>query len=69
MLDLLVLRGADPNLVDLQGNDALWRAVLNAQQDPSIVAALIRAGANPDIENNHGQTARKLAQIMGLRLF
>lgn len=59
--ELLLEAGAPIDARDHWGNTPLWRAVFNANGDPRIVRMLVRAGADPDIENASGRTPRQLA--------
>ncbi|MDR0740828.1 MAG: ankyrin repeat domain-containing protein [Puniceicoccales bacterium] len=52
---LLRLRIIDPNAQNIDGNTPLHEAA-----DLTTVRALIRAGANPFITNNAGQTPREI---------
>ena len=55
VLKVLLARGADPALVNADGNGALWFACF-ADSQPC-VAALIEAGAPLDSQNANGATA------------
>ncbi|MEU4291879.1 ankyrin repeat domain-containing protein [Kribbella sp. NPDC026596] len=50
---------------DRFGNTPLWRAVFNSRGKEATVAALLKAGADPDIVNEAGATPRDLAQRVG----
>lgn len=51
-------------LGDQWGNTPLWRAVFNANGDPLLVRLLVRAGADPDLENASSRTPRQLASTI-----
>jgi uncharacterized protein len=51
---LLLIRGADPNLFDSDGRTALFDAVTGGY--PHIVKILLYHGANPDIRDTDGKT-------------
>ena len=54
VVELLLDAGAPVDPRDQWGNTPLWRAVFNAGGDQRIVRLLVRAGADPDIENASG---------------
>jgi ankyrin repeat protein len=60
MVTLLLLRGADPNQQDKNGNTALHHAVETSMIDA--IPILIEYGASLEIANNQGQTPLDLAK-------
>jgi ankyrin repeat protein len=66
---ILVSRGADPNVQDNDGATPLWRAVQSARDRSELCTVLRQAGAKDDIPNNRGESARDLADRLGLSLF
>jgi ankyrin repeat protein len=62
MAKILIDNGASVNLKDNYGNTALFKAVFFSQGKTEIIKMLLRAGANPDEENNSGMTPKKLAE-------
>jgi len=50
--------------LDAWGNTPLFRAVFNANGDPTIVRRLVAAGADPDKPNASGRTPRELADTI-----
>ena len=58
---LLVERGAVVDTPDGHGNTALSTAVFNSRGRGELIEILLAAGADPDIENNHGVSPRSLA--------
>ena len=54
-IELLLARGADPNLANVEGNDALMMTARHALVDAVLV--LLKAGADPKRANRHGTTA------------
>lgn len=54
-MELLLARGADPNLSNTEGNDALMLCARHGLADG--VIALLKAGARPNQANRHGTTA------------
>jgi hypothetical protein len=60
VIEYLIDAGADPNAPALGGVTPLHRAVRN--RCSAAVAALLRAGANPRIQNDGGSTASDLAR-------
>jgi ankyrin repeat protein len=63
LVRLLLERGADPNIGNLDGVTALHNAVYENQLD--IVALLLDAGADPNIKDQIGNTAYDLALKSG----
>ncbi|MEA3399941.1 MAG: ankyrin repeat domain-containing protein [Armatimonadota bacterium] len=58
---LLIELGADPNAIDVSQVTPLHAAVKDGQVEAA--RALLEAGANPDLPNNGGNTARDLAEM------
>ncbi|MBX3228792.1 MAG: ankyrin repeat domain-containing protein [Labilithrix sp.] len=54
-VELLLARGADPNLGNTEGNDALMLCARHGLVEG--VVALVKAGAKPNRANRHGSTA------------
>lgn len=54
-VELLLTRGADPNLANTEGNDALMLCARHGLVEG--IVALIKAGAKPTQQNRHGTTA------------
>ncbi|MEU9348965.1 ankyrin repeat domain-containing protein [Streptomyces sp. NPDC048278] len=46
---------------DEQGNTPLWQAVFTYRGDGAVLSALVGAGADPDRDNVHGVSPRRLA--------
>lgn len=61
----LLDNGALANLRDVHGNSPLFRAVF-ARADQTLISKLVKAGADPDAENLHGVSPRKLMKTMGI---
>jgi ankyrin repeat protein len=58
-------KGADPNLQDIHGNTALWTAIFEARlptDEQRVVKLLLQYGANADLINKHGKTAKIMYQ-------
>ena len=62
----LLRKGADANVVNSHGNGTLWVALMNARGDLTNVKALLAAGADPDQKNAHGRSPRDVACDMGM---
>lgn len=56
--------GAKINLQDKWGNTALSRAVYNSRDNDRVSILLLRYGANPDIKNYYGVSARDTARMI-----
>lgn len=59
----LLKRGADVNAADEKGNKALMVAVKRKNEDA--IRLLISRGADPDKQNQKGESTRSLAEIKG----
>jgi hypothetical protein len=72
MIEFLLVRGAQPNLMDRYGRTALMLAVLyreNAEQDLlEVVKVLLKHGADTQLKNREEMTAKDLARERGLNL-
>jgi ankyrin repeat protein len=69
MVRLLLAKGANPNARDGDGTTPLGRAVFSEREPRDVIPALVKAGANPDLANNAGETARALATRLGSTVF
>jgi ankyrin repeat protein len=65
VVQVLLEAGASVDARDAWGNTPLFRAVFNANGDPTIVRRLVEAGADPDLTNKSGQSPRGLAELIG----
>ncbi|MDR2209884.1 MAG: hypothetical protein LBO65_00240 [Spirochaetaceae bacterium] len=54
MADLLLSRGADPNLPDDEGKTAAWFAARGGTEGPALLRRLMEAGARLDTMDNEG---------------
>jgi ankyrin repeat protein len=61
VVEILLQRGANPNLVNSHGNGPLWVALMRSKDDLRIVKLLLAAGANPDQKNASGRSPRDMA--------
>jgi ankyrin repeat protein len=61
---VLLDHGADVNAQDIYGNTPLARAVYRSKRgtEPELVKLLMSRGANPDIKNKAGESARDLVK-------
>jgi len=67
LVDELLRRGANPNLVNSHGNSPLWVGLMRARGDDyAVVKGLLAAGADPDHKNVHGRSPRDIATTMGV---
>lgn len=55
LVDMLLSRGADPNVQTFDGATSLHVAAANG--DSEIILCLIEGGADPNVQNRYGQTA------------
>jgi ankyrin repeat protein len=65
IVEELLKRGANPNLVNSHGNGPLWVGIMNSREDLIIVKMLLAAGADPDYKNAHGRSPREIATTLG----
>ncbi|BDR57618.1 ankyrin repeat domain-containing protein [Xylocopilactobacillus apicola] len=59
-LKILIDAGAKIDIQDNEGNTPLWRAAMRNRKGSPVIDALMEAGANPAISNNHGVSAQNL---------
>lgn len=59
--EALLKAGARIDIKDSWGNTPLWKGVFAFQGDPRLIRLLLDHGANPDVVNNSGRTARQMA--------
>ncbi|MFI0990449.1 ankyrin repeat domain-containing protein [Streptomyces exfoliatus] len=57
----LLAVGVEVNTPDGQGNTPLWLAVFTYRGDGAVLSLLVKAGADPDRDNLHGVSPRRLA--------
>jgi ankyrin repeat protein len=57
----LLAAGVDVDAPDGQGDTPLWLAVFTYRGDGAVLALLVKAGADPDKDNFHGVSPRRLA--------
>lgn len=69
MTRLLLAKGANPNARDADGVTPLGRAVFSEREHRDVIQTLVKAGANPDLANNAGETPRALAIRLGSTAF
>ena len=69
MARLLVSKGADVNAQDEDGSSVLWRAIFSERGRGDLLEILISAGAKPDLPNKAGESARALAERLGIGTF
>ncbi|WP_413231149.1 ankyrin repeat domain-containing protein [Methylobacterium ajmalii] len=58
----LLQKGANPNLIDQYGNNALWTAVMNPKPNYDVIAALFSANADPQHKNAAGRSPLDMAR-------
>ncbi|WP_260923830.1 ankyrin repeat domain-containing protein [Novosphingobium sp. 9] len=61
---ILLNGGASVNVADLNGNSPLSRAVYASKGDGACILLLLKAGADPDQMNDHGNSPRSLSQTI-----
>ncbi len=64
IVELLLNRGANPNLIDSYGNGPLWTATMNAKGDETIPNLLIDAGSDANHKNNAGRSPTDIKNTM-----
>ncbi len=57
--------GAVIDAQDVFGNTPLWRCLMASNRDISVAKALLCAGADPDLKNNHGVSPRDILVAIG----
>jgi ankyrin repeat protein len=62
---VLIQNGAYVDARDENGNTPLSTAVFNSRGRGELIRILLDAGADPDVENSHGVSARSLAETIG----
>ena len=67
IVQLLLLKGAEPNYVDCEGNTALIKACSRRERKTEIVNILLNMGAALNHFNNKGKTALIIACMRGQR--
>jgi ankyrin repeat protein len=65
ILSLLLNWGANPNILDQYGNNAIALAIFGNRTDFRSVRLLMEKGADPTIKNKHGNSALDTARKMG----
>jgi uncharacterized protein len=66
---LLIGRGADVNAQDEEGNSVLWRAVFSSAGRDEVIQILREHGAKDNLPNRAGESARQLAERVGVPYF
>lgn len=71
---LLIKGGAKVDICDSHGNSPLWRVIFDYSEgdDIALVELLRAAGANPELNNNYGNSPRMMAKTIDkhpLRLY
>lgn len=61
LVQAMIANGADVNLINVNGNTPLHLACLH--RDPEMIAALLKAKADPSIRNNAGQSPQDLLKV------
>jgi ankyrin repeat protein len=62
VIEMLVRVGADVDARDGWGNTPLARAVVNSRGRGEAIVALLKAGADPRAENDHGNSPYSTAE-------
>ena len=62
---MLVEKGAEIDKKNSVGNTPLGLAIFNYRGDGEVIKILLKAGANPNLQNNAGVSPKTLAQRIG----
>ncbi|PTB97207.1 hypothetical protein C9994_03925 [Marivirga lumbricoides] len=62
--NVLLDKGADPNIKDEHGNSPLWTALFNAKGNFETVKVLRSHGADPTPKNIHGRSPNDMAKTI-----
>jgi uncharacterized protein len=63
--EILMCAGASVDAREGHGRTPLWVALFNVPDgDGAVARALLAAEVDPDVENNHGVSPRKLAETV-----
>lgn len=69
VFNILLQEKVNPDIQDKNGNTPLSSAVFNYLKDTAshqyFIEVLLKAGANPGLMNNHGVSAKSLAESIG----
>lgn len=65
---LLINKGADIDIKDRFGKTPLMVAISDYNGDDTMIKLLLEYGANKDLVNNYGISAKKVAEMKGLDL-
>ncbi len=60
IVEILLNKGANPNVRDFHGNPPIWTAIMNAREDFSIVKKLLEKYADIETKNNHGKSPKEM---------
>lgn len=57
----LINFGANIAATECNGNTPLWVATMNSNSSKKVIQVLLKAGADPSIENNHGVSPQEIS--------
>ncbi|MBR4530793.1 hypothetical protein IKO70_00065 [bacterium] len=67
-METFVQKGADINSQDKLGDTLLHNMCLNKNSSADLVAFVVKLGADPEIKDNWGKTAKKICAEHGVEI-
>ena len=60
IMEILLNKGANPNLRDSYGNPPIWTAIMNTKDDFSMIKLLLENNADIETQNNHDKSPKEM---------